>query len=66
MADDGEPALRRPLCGVQRIGDRLLFFGEIDESNADELARRAVSEIGGASSVSISARCGSSRRRAYG
>lgn len=44
-ADCWEPALRRPLCGVQRVGDRLLFFGEIDESNADELATRAVSEI---------------------
>jgi anti-anti-sigma regulatory factor len=45
MADHWEPAPRRPLCGVQRIGDRLLFFGEIDESNADDLATRALSEI---------------------
>jgi len=33
------------VCGVQRIGDRLLSFGELDESNADDLATRAVSEI---------------------
>jgi anti-anti-sigma factor len=46
MADCWEPAVRRPpLCGVQRVGDQLLFFGEIDESNADELATRAVAEI---------------------
>lgn len=45
MADQWEPVVRRPLCGVQRVGDQLLFFGEIDESNADDLAARAASEI---------------------
>ena len=37
--------MRHPLCEVQRIGDELWFFGEIDASNADELAARAVAEL---------------------
>jgi anti-anti-sigma regulatory factor len=45
VADYSEPVVRRPLCGVQRIGDDLWFFGDIDESNADELAARAATEL---------------------
>jgi anti-anti-sigma factor len=45
MADIWEPAVRRPLCDVQRVRDELWFCGEIDESNADGLAERAVAEI---------------------
>jgi anti-anti-sigma factor len=37
--------MRHPLCEVQRIGDELWFFGEIDASNAGELAARAVAEL---------------------
>lgn len=46
MADYWEPAVRRPLCGVQRIGDELWFFGEIDESNTEDVTTRAVAEVG--------------------
>jgi anti-anti-sigma factor len=45
MAESWGAGVRRPLCGVQRIGDELLFFGEIDESNADDLAAQSVAEI---------------------
>ena len=37
--------MRHPLCEAQRIGDELWFFGEIDASNAGELAARAVAEL---------------------
>lgn len=45
MTDSRQPAVRPPLCGVRRVGDNLLFFGEIDQSNADDLAARAVAGI---------------------
>jgi anti-anti-sigma factor len=45
MADFWEPTAEPPLCTVQRIGDELCLFGEIDESNADELAACVVAEI---------------------
>jgi anti-anti-sigma regulatory factor len=55
MADSWEPATRRTLCGVQRTGDELWFFGEIDESNADNLASRATAEIrAGATCLNLS------------
>lgn len=45
MADSSEPAARGTWCDVRRIGDELWFAGAVDESNADDLAARAVAEI---------------------
>jgi anti-anti-sigma factor len=45
MADSAEPAARSLRCDVRRIGDELWFFGEVDETNADDLTARAVAEI---------------------
>jgi anti-anti-sigma regulatory factor len=45
MADSWDLAVPRTLCAVRRACDQLWFFGEIDESNADELAVRTVAEI---------------------
>jgi len=45
MADFSDPPVPGPLCAVHRVGDRLWFSGEIDESNADELAARTLAEI---------------------
>jgi anti-anti-sigma factor len=45
MAAFSDPPVPGPLCAVHRVGDRLWFFGEIDESNADELAARTLVEI---------------------